>query len=91
MKHKTPFFAMLLLVCTGANAAGSQPDFVRAPVRLPEFVDPFGGYLIYPLGGFIYGLFQSQTTESTEPAEINDVPIATFMDDSDLYDKLLQP
>jgi len=94
MKSKALIFAILVLVCAGANSADvdvDQANFTRAPVGFPEFYDPFGGDFVVQLQGFIYGLFQSQTKDSTEPADINDVPLVTLTDSPGLYDNLLQP
>jgi hypothetical protein len=85
---------MLMLGSLGAAAAGTDEERLRnarTPVARPSYYDPFGEFFVQ-LDGFIYGLFLSQTHDSTTPIEINDLPLVSLGDDNpDAYAWLLQP
>jgi len=83
---------MLGSVCVhAADADTTQLSHARTPIARPSFYDPFGGDFFVQLDGFVYGLFLSQTHDSTRPVEINDVPLVTLNETPGAYDWLLQP
>lgn len=86
-------FVFLSLLATGYAVAADDMDHairVPTPIARPAFYDD-SGFFFLQLDPFIYGLFLSQTRDTTDPVEFNDLPLYSLDDRDDAYDWLLKP
>jgi hypothetical protein len=85
MRTKLIFCALLAALSFSAVAAEGQ----RAPPRTTGnavvramYYAPLGDFVVQ-LDQFLYGLFLTQTLDTTEPVDVNDLPIVSSYDENE--------
>jgi hypothetical protein len=86
MKPRTSLSAILAAVCLAVASVQSPAQSTAASTEsadapCPPQSDIWGYCLPYEFSAFVYNLFLLQTNDTAEPADVNDVYIASNYDD----------
>lgn len=86
MKPRKSLPAVLAMACLALASMQSPAQATNAPAQssdppCPPKSDIWGYCLPYEFSTFVYNLFLLQTNDTAEPADVNDVYIASNYDD----------